>query len=198
MIKIKNYPISNNIVLSHEILSNYITNFWNDVFINIKDTSHIMVMCKVQFTEYEMGYKTLGHLRRVNYSDKELFIEYLSQRLSILNDSYVSVPILNFTFSYLIQEGLFLGLKKYGYWYLDDDGNKVESSVFAGVKRNSLSFNEIIVLYQGFKLHKSVDSRFYKSFNNLNISIKSANISIQKSDSKLLVDNNYLPFSTKN
>ena len=65
--------------------------------------------------------------------------------------------------------------------------------MFAGVKRNSLSLNEIIELYKGFKLHKPIDIRFYKSFNDLNISIKSTNISIQKSDRKLLVDNIYLP-----
>jgi hypothetical protein len=41
----------------------------------------------------------------------------------------------------VIQEGLFLGLKKYGFWYLDDFNNKIESSVFAGVKRNSLTFS---------------------------------------------------------
>jgi len=93
----------------------------------------------------------------------------------------------------IIQEGIFLGVKKYGYWYLDDKGNQIEASVFAGVKRNSLSFNEIIDLFKGFKLHKSIDNRFYKSFNDLNISIKSANISIQKSDRKLLVDNVYIP-----
>lgn len=92
-----------------------------------------------------------------------------------------------------INEGLFLGIKKYGYWYLDNNNLKVEASVFAGVRRNSLGFNEIIDLYNGLTLHKSIDNRFYKSFNDLNISIKSANISIQKSDSKVLVDNIYLP-----
>ena len=48
-------------------------------------------------------------------------------------------------------------------------------------------------MYKGFTLHKSIDRRFYRSFTDLNISIKSANISIQKSDRKLLVDNIYLP-----
>jgi len=92
-----------------------------------------------------------------------------------------------------IQEALFLGLKKYGYWYLDKYNHKIEASVFAGVKRNSLTFNEIIDLYQGLTIHKTIDNRFYKSFNSLNISIKSANISITKSDRKVLVDNIYLP-----
>jgi hypothetical protein len=93
----------------------------------------------------------------------------------------------------VIQEGLFLGLKKYGYWYFGDNGSKIESSVFAGVKRNSLPFSEIIEIFKGFKLHKTIADRFYKSFNNLNISIKPAHISIQKSDNKVLLDNIYLP-----
>jgi hypothetical protein len=60
-----------------------------------------------------------------------------------------------------IAEGLFLGLKKYGYWYLDEDHNKkVEKSVFAGVQRDSLSFSEVVELFEGFKIHKSVDNRF--------------------------------------
>jgi len=106
MIKLKTYPITNNLILTNEILGSFINNFWNDVFINIKDTSHLLLMVKVHFTESEMGYKTLGNLRKVNFTDKELFIEYLSLRLGVVNDSYMSVPIYNITFSYIIKEGL--------------------------------------------------------------------------------------------
>jgi len=97
----------------------------------------------------------------------------------------------------IIQEGLFLGIKKYGYWYLDDN-KKIDKSVFAGVNRDYFTFNEIIDLYEGIKIHKTVENRFYKSFTELNISIKSGNISIQKSDSKLLIDNIYLPIHIEN
>jgi len=62
-------------------------------------------MCKVQFTDETMGYRTLGHLRKVNFEDKELFIDYLSQRLSILIDSYITLPISNIIFSYIIKKG---------------------------------------------------------------------------------------------
>lgn len=106
MIKTKTYPIVNNLLLTNEILGSYINNFWSDVFTNIKDTSHLMLMCKVQFTESELGYRTLGHLRKVNFEDNELFINYLSERLSILNDSYLVHPISNITFTYIIKEGL--------------------------------------------------------------------------------------------
>jgi hypothetical protein len=36
-----------------------------------------MVLVKVQFTKSEMGHRTLGHLRRLNLDDKDLFIDYL-------------------------------------------------------------------------------------------------------------------------
>jgi hypothetical protein len=104
VIKLKNYSI-NNLTLTNEQLESYINNFWVDIFNNIKDTSHLMLMCKVQFTDEATGYRTLGNLRKVNFEDKELFIEYLTQRLSILSDSYVTLPISNIIFSYIIKEG---------------------------------------------------------------------------------------------
>jgi hypothetical protein len=48
-----------------------------------------MLLCKVQFNDENMGYRTLGDLVKVNFEDKELFIDYLSRRLSIFNESYM-------------------------------------------------------------------------------------------------------------
>jgi hypothetical protein len=47
----------------------------------------------------------LGHLVKINYEDKKLFIEYLSERLTILSDSYVTHPISQMSFSYIIKTG---------------------------------------------------------------------------------------------
>ena len=104
MIKLKTYSIKN-LTLSNELLVTYINNFWGDILNNIKDTSHLMLMCKVQFSDETTGYRTLGHLRKVNFEDKDLFIDYLTQRLSILSDSYMTLPISNIIFSYIIKEG---------------------------------------------------------------------------------------------
>ena len=65
--------------------------------------------------------------------------------------------------------------------------------ILCPVQRNSFLFSEIIELFKGFKLHKAINNRFYKLFNYLTISIKSVNISIPKSDIKLLIDNIYKP-----
>lgn len=112
MIKLRTYTLPNNITLSNKTLEIYITNFWNDIFENIKD-SHLLIMCKINFSQEEMSYRTLGNLRKVNYEDKDLFIEYLSSRLSYFNDSYVTHPISEFIFSYIIKEGKCVDNKKY-------------------------------------------------------------------------------------
>jgi hypothetical protein len=103
MIKIKNYSI-NNMLLTNKVLSVYITKFWDDVYSKIKGENHLWLMCKVHYSE--QGYRTLGHLRRVNFTDKDLFTNYLSERLGILNDSYTTLAISEITFSYIINEGL--------------------------------------------------------------------------------------------
>ena len=105
MIQLKSYSISQNVTLTSQVLENYINKFWVDTFESIKDNSHLMLMCKVQFTDESMGYRTLGHLVKTNYEDKDLFIEYLSLRLDTLNESYMVHPISNIIFSYVIKSG---------------------------------------------------------------------------------------------
>ena len=105
MIKLKTYSI-NNLPLTNQVLVTFISKFWEEIFSSIKDTSHLLILCKVQFADKEMGYRTVGHLRKVNYTDKDLYIEYLNEYLSILNESYFVHPILNITFTYIIKEGI--------------------------------------------------------------------------------------------
>jgi DNA polymerase type B, organellar and viral len=113
MVQIQTYSFKN-ILLTNEVLGSYINRFWEDIFTKIKDTKHLMIMCKVEFddTEEIVGYRTLGHLRRVNYSDKDLFIEYLTARLGVLTDSYTTHPISNIIFSYIIKDGLAIDNRK--------------------------------------------------------------------------------------
>ena len=107
MIKTQSYSVNNNL-LTNQILGIYISNFWNDVFAPLINSGnkHLLLMCKVEFNESNLGYRTLGDLRRVNFNDRDLFIEYLSARLGLLNDSYFINPICKITFTYIIKQGL--------------------------------------------------------------------------------------------
>src|ERR1700743_811427 len=105
MLQIQSYNIKK-LLLTNEVLGLYINHFWNDVFTPIKENKHLMLMCKVEFGEEGLGYRTLGHLRRVNFNEKELFIDYLTSRLGVLTDSYTTHPISKITFTYVIKNGL--------------------------------------------------------------------------------------------
>lgn len=99
----------------------------------------------------------------------------------------------------IIKEAYFLDIKKYGYWYQDPITKQpVEISVFAGVTRNSLSFNEIRDIFNGKIITKDIPIRFYKTFKDLSIAIKSTKVTIKKTNDKLLIDNHYLPINIFN
>jgi hypothetical protein len=108
MFKIQSYK-NNNLLLTNKLLEVYINKFWEDIFSKLmSDAKHLMIICKVDSVSVgdEIGgYRSLGNLRRVNYSDKELFIEFLISRLGLLTESYTSQPISRITFSYIIKDG---------------------------------------------------------------------------------------------
>ncbi len=110
MIKSISYPVNNQLI-NQGLLASYISKFWNEIFspliIDGAD-KHLMLLVKASFTEasIDCSLRTMGHLRSVNYSDKELFTEYLSERLSYLDESYTTNPINKLLFSYIERDGL--------------------------------------------------------------------------------------------
>ena len=56
----------------------------------------------------------------------------------------------------LIQEAYFLGIKQYGYWFYDENNQRIERSVFAGVIRDSITFKEIKDLSKGKIISKVI------------------------------------------
>ena len=79
----------------------------------------------------------------------------------------------------LINEAYFLDIKKYGYWFLDNNGNRKECSVIAGIARNSVSFKDFEELVKGNTLTISRENVFYKSLNKLSIEIKNFDVQVK-------------------
>jgi len=109
MLKYKSYNLNSKIILTNEVLNSYILQFWNEVFTSIVENGeikHLMVLCKIKyFDSKDNGYKTLGPLRRVEFSDQELFSEYLQERLGIIIDSYSPLGASEIIFTYIIKDG---------------------------------------------------------------------------------------------
>jgi hypothetical protein len=97
-----------------------------------------------------------------------------------------------------IDKAIFLGIKEYVYMYRNDKGDIINKSVFAGVPRDSLSFNEGEFIFNGGTIVKNVGIRFFKSFKDLSIRIRNVTISIHKNNDKILVNNKYIPLHINN
>ena len=106
MIKLKSYS-TKDLYLSRVVLSTFISKFWDEVFTPLVsgDLKHLMLLTKIEYSDEALGYRTLGHLRVINLDDKDLYIDYISERLNILNDSYTSLSINKVIFTYIIKEG---------------------------------------------------------------------------------------------
>ena len=149
MINIKIYKLIN-ILLSNEILNAYVSNFWNDVFKNIytvESPKHLYLMCKVLFADSNLGYRTLSHLVKVNYTDKELFIQHLQERLGLFIDSYTTHPINSIQFSYIIRDGIITDDSRILFKNLSDKG--VSTHIFNNKKlpisMNPEDYGKIII-----------------------------------------------------
>ena len=110
MIKSKLYNIPITTTLNISTLSTHINSFWTDIFSKLEslDNKHLLLLAKVRFTTGE--YRTLADLRMVNFSDKELFLDYIINRLGLLADSYKVNPVSAICFTYVVKDGLADGL----------------------------------------------------------------------------------------
>lgn len=101
-------------ILSYSHYTKRFKGYINNIFINENSKNHLYLLCKVkfskQYTQAESiplgGYRTLGHLVKVNYQDKDLFIDFLTERLGYLTESYTIIPITEIIFSYTIMDGV--------------------------------------------------------------------------------------------
>lgn len=67
-------------------------------------------MCKVFYSEQQ--YKTIAPMRKLNFDDKDLFVEYLRLRLNKLVDTYQTETVLEICFSYIVFPGHASGHQK--------------------------------------------------------------------------------------
>lgn len=89
-----------------------------------------------------------------------------------------------------IKKAYFLGIKKYGYI----DSKDITHSVFSGVTRNSLTWQEITQIAHGNPIAKHTPARFYKNISDLNINVKDSILTtIVFNPRKKLFNNKYIP-----
>nr|YP_010170401.1 DNA polymerase type B [Phanerochaete carnosa]QRZ60383.1 DNA polymerase type B [Phanerochaete carnosa] len=107
--KSQTYILKKGTTVTGPVLKLYVKLFWNDIFkplhINNENT-HLLVICKIEYDDSTLGHRSLANLRKLNYTDMNLFIEYLGVRLGYLTEAYKTTPFSKITFTYLVKDGI--------------------------------------------------------------------------------------------
>lgn len=101
---------------------------------NVGIASAVTAYARIQMMPYKLNYDIYYSDTDSIFSKDKLNDNLIGKEIGLMKDELNGI---------LIKEAIFLGIKQYGYWYLDKNGNRIEQSVFSGVTRNSVSFNEI-------------------------------------------------------
>ena len=166
-----------------------IKSFQNTVKSNVALASAITSYARIYMMYFKLNYDTIYTDTDSIFTTQKINFDLIGSEIGAMKDEMKGL---------IIKEAYFLGIKQYGYWFLDTDGKRIEKSVFSGIKRDSISFNEIKELFNGKTLIKHTSLRFFKSLNKLSIKIKSIKISIIKQSDKNLINNYYIPITVNN
>ena len=123
------------------------------------------------------------------FTTKKLKTKFIGSDLGLMKDELNGLQV---------KEAYFLGIKKYGYQYYNESNQLITKSVFSGIKRDSLTFDEIVKLSHGEKITKVIPLRFYRSMQDMSVSIRSSNVTISRTLDKPLINNRYIPLHLKN
>jgi len=183
--------ISNN--LNYDLISNINTNLninlkndYSFVKANVAIASAVTAYARIHMVPF----KTLDSCYYTDtdsvFTDKPLNLNLIGLELGLMKDE------LN---GKVIKEAYFLGIKQYGYSYLDDNNQLLEKSVFAGIERDSLTLLDIRNILKGDVITKHINNRFYKRLDNLSININSTKVTISLKNLKKIENNNYIPLN---
>ena len=130
--------------------------------------------------DYEIYYSDTDSL----FIDKPLPESFINSDLGGLKDELNGM---------VINKAYFLGPKKYGYQIKLPDGSFIDRSIFAGITRHSLIFDEIEKLAKGESLNKTKLIQFNRDLKQFKIQIKeNIPVHLKKSMNKEIIDNNYI------
>jgi hypothetical protein len=151
---------------------------------NVSIASAITSYARIEMMQYKLDYDVFYSDTDSIFTTDKLPDNLIGSELGMMKDELEGC---------VIKEGYFLGIKQYGYRIVDKSWNSKEFSVFAGVKRNTLSFKDIIDLHSGKEVVVTNESRFYKSLTTLSISILPSKSILRRNNDKILLNNVYHP-----
>lgn len=100
----KNYVINiENSLLNNSVIEKAIIKFWDNNVTNLNDDKHIIALFRIGYTNGI--YNTLGQLKKLNKEDKNYYINYIIDILSIKSNEYKEQEINKIIVSYGVRNG---------------------------------------------------------------------------------------------
>jgi hypothetical protein len=161
-----------------------IKNDFSCVQTNVSIASAITSYARIEMMQYKLNYDVLYSDTDSIFTSDKLPDHLIGGELGMMKDELEGD---------IIREGYFFGIKQYGYLVIDKSCHSKVTTVFAGVKRNSLTWRDILNLAKGDGVNVKNDVRFYKSFDTLSISIRESMSNLVVSTDKKLLNNVYHP-----
>jgi hypothetical protein len=97
------YSIKDQIIITNKVISESINAFWNSEINNINSNKHIIVLFRIKTSDGVI--LTLGHLQKLSTDDKDYFIQYVQDILSMKSEDYNEFLLDEIIFSYGIRQG---------------------------------------------------------------------------------------------
>jgi hypothetical protein len=98
------YELKHSSILTNSLITKAVNDFWESQIDKINDNQHIIVLFRAQNS---LGtYFSLNRLQRINKSDKEYWINYIVDTLSIKSNDYKIEAVSKIIISFGIREGL--------------------------------------------------------------------------------------------
>lgn len=136
--------------LNYELDTN-LSNYQYLVKANVAIASAVTSYARIHMIDFKVDGKCVYSDTDSVFMIEPLPNKFIGKELGLMKDELNGL---------IIKEAYFLGIKKYGFQYLDKSGDLITRSVFAGIQKDSLTFDEIIKLAQGSTLVKEIP--FYK------------------------------------
>lgn len=105
------YKIKDQIVINNNLISESINTFWNSDVKDVNSNQHIIILFRIKTCDGVI--LTLGHLQKLSTDDKDYFIEYVQDILSMKSEDYNEFMIDEIIFSYGVREGEIISKGRY-------------------------------------------------------------------------------------
>jgi len=99
-----NIKINKPLNISNSLIKMAINDFWNNIVKNLSDEKHFIVLFRIVYSNNI--YNTLGFLQKLNKNDKNYYISYIMDILSLKSNDYKALPIIKIIINYGVREGL--------------------------------------------------------------------------------------------